>query len=100
MLAGAQQTGEKKKEEPPPKKEESAPAPLFQGQLAIRSSERTKESATFGFNGIDPSGKVEARMFAASPGSAEREKVKQMAANMPSDADLAAFLEQGGLNRK
>ena len=93
-LAAAQQTDEKKS--PPPAKKEE-PAPLFGGKLGVRSSEKTKESATLGFNGIDPSGKVDQKMLAAAPGAAEQAKVGQMSANRPNDAALKAFLDEGGL---
>lgn len=101
-LAAAQQGGQKKADtksdnKPPEKKE---PAPLFGGQLSLRSSQKTKESATLGFNGIDPSGKVDAKMLATSPGEKDREKVKQMHALRPTEAQLQAFLKEGGLKQK
>jgi hypothetical protein len=97
-LAGAQQEEQKKKAPPPEKKEE--PAPLFGGQLGVRSSQKTKESATLGFNGIDPSGKVDQKMLATSPGSKDQQIVKKMAENRPKQAELIAFLKEGGLNQK
>ena len=96
----AQQTGQQKQPPPPQEKKEVKPAPLFEGKLSTRSSKLTKESASMGFNGIDPSGKVDAQMMNASPGASEQEKAKQLAANQPSQADLAAFLKEGGLNQK
>ncbi len=82
----------------PPKKEE--PAPLFGGKLGIRSSQSKKESATLGFNGIDPSGKVDAKMLATHASAADQAKVKQLTDGRPKPAELAAFLQEGGLKKK
>ena len=82
----------------PPAK--AQPAPLFGGKLGIKSSERTKESATLGFNGIDPSGKVDAKMLATSPGADDAEKVKALDSVRPAPEQLAAFLTEGALKKK
>ena len=73
---------------------------LFQNRLGYRSSETSKESTTLGFNGIDPSGKVDKDMLAKVPTAADQEKVKLMAQNRPQANDLKAFLQQGGLKAK
>ncbi|MSV29310.1 MAG: hypothetical protein EXQ52_11315 [Bryobacterales bacterium] len=73
---------------------------MFEGKLGIRSSQKTKESATLGFNGIDPSGRVDAKMLAAAPGAAEEEKVKQMGVTRPLPEELKTFLAEGGLKAK
>jgi len=100
-IAGlAQDAGQKKEATPPPKKEEPAPAPLFGGQLGIKSSQKTKESATLGFNGIDPSGKVNQQMLAAAPTNTDQAKVKNLSSQRPTPAELLAFLQEGGLKQK
>ncbi len=99
-LALAQQTSEKKDTAPPPADQKQDSTPLFQKKLDVKSSKTTKESTTLGFNGIDPSGKVDQKMLATTPTTADQEKVKKMAANQPSAADLKAFLNQGGLSTK
>jgi len=91
----AQTTTQGKQQPPPPD-----PAPLFGGQIGTRSSQSKKESATLGFNGIDPSGKVEKKMLGASPKAKDVEQVRNMDAMRPSRADLVAFLKQGGLKSK
>lgn len=73
---------------------------LFQNRLGYQSSQTTKESTTLGFNGIDPSGKVDREMLAKTPTTADQEKVKLMAQNRPQPNDLRAFLQQGGLKEK
>ncbi|MGH9720161.1 MAG: hypothetical protein ACRD8O_08110 [Bryobacteraceae bacterium] len=93
-----QQAAQKKESQPAEKKETSSP--LFTGKLGIRSSQKTKESATLGFNGIDPSGKVDQKMLATSPSAADQEKVQQMTSNAPTGEDLKTFLTEGGLNAK
>lgn len=97
-LAIGQQPAEQKKETPPA--EQQKPAPLFGGKLDLRSSKRTKESATLGFNGIDPSGKVDQKMLGTQVTSADEQKAKTMGDPRPSGADLSAFAQEGGLNKK
>ena len=91
----AQQGSEKKKDAPP-----AEPAPLFKTKLGYKSSKTTKESTTLGFNGIDPSGKVDQKMLATTPSAADAESVKKMSDNRPTEADLKAFVQEGGLNVK
>jgi hypothetical protein len=74
--------------------------PLFKNKLGYQSSKPSKESTTLGFNGIDPSGKVDKQMLAKVPSGADQDKVKRMAADRPPTADLKAFLKEGGLNEK
>ena len=76
------------------------PTPLFGGKLGVRSSQKTKESATLGFNGIDPSGKVDKQMLATTPSATDQEKVQKMDQNRPTAADLNAFLTEGELTRQ
>jgi hypothetical protein len=73
---------------------------LFGGQIGTKSSKSTKESATLGFNGIDPSGKVDKRMLGATPGAKEIAQVRNMDSMHPTRTELTAFLKQGGLKSK
>ena len=98
-LALFQQTSDKKDTPPPPPPDQNS-TPLFQKKLDVKSSKTTKESTTLGFNGIDPSGKVDQKMLATTPTPADQEKMKKMSANHPSAADLKGFLQRGGLNTK
>jgi hypothetical protein len=88
-----------KKDAPPPsdQKEQKEDAPLFKKKLGVTSSNTTKSSTTLGFNGIDPSGKVDQKMLATSPSSKDEESMKKMSANRPTAADVKAFLQEGGL---
>jgi len=73
---------------------------LFSNKLGYKGSQASKESTTLGFNGIDPSGKVDKDMMAKVPTAADQDKVKLMAQNRPQPNDLKAFLQQGGLKEK
>jgi hypothetical protein len=97
-LALAQQTTEKK--DAPPPSEQKQESPLFTKKLGYKSSKTTKESTTLGFNGIDPSGKVDKKMLATNPGASEEQQVKKMSDSRPTAADLKAFVQEGGLNAK
>ena len=96
-LALAQQGGEKKDAPPPADQKEDS---LFKKKLGYKSSKTSKGSTTLGFNGIDPSGKVDQKMLATSTQAADQEKVKNMSANSPTAADLKSFVQEGGLNSK
>ena len=98
-LSLAQQDSQKK-DTPPPADQKEESTPLFKKKLGYRSSKTTKESTTLGFNGIDPSGKVDQKMLATSPSSKDQESMKKMSANRPAAADVKAFLQEGGLNPK
>ena len=87
-----------KKKQPPP--DNSQPKPLFDGQIGARSSQKSKESATLGFNGIDPSGKVQQSVIGASPSPANVAQVRNMDAARPTQYELAAFLREGGLKTR
>lgn len=82
------------------KEQKKEPAPLFGGKMGIKSSSQTKETASLGFNGIDPSGKVDAKMMATTPSAEHQAKAKQLSAMVPNTTDLAAFLKDGGLKSK
>jgi len=96
FVAAAPDDSGKKQKEPPPKQ---APQPLFDGKIPVRSSQSTKESATLGFNGIDPSGKVNQRMLAANPRPGDVAQVQNLEQLRPTHAELSAFTKEGGLKR-
>ena len=85
---------------PPPSSDQSN-TPLFTNKITVKSGgTASKDSATLGFNGIDPSGKVDQKMLATNPTSKDQEQVKKMTENMPKPAELKGFLSTGGLNAK
>jgi hypothetical protein len=102
-LALSQQNSQQ--QSPPPQQDQNSSQqqsspPLFKNKLGYKSSSTSKESTTLGFNGIDPSGKVDQKMMATTPTGTDQQKVKQMSANQPTAADLKAFVQEGGLNSK
>ena len=97
----AKQQPEAQKQAPPPQQpQQKKPSPLFGGQLGIRSARTTKESATLGFNGIDPAGKVDQKMLATPVTPADVEKAKNLGQPRPAAADVQAFAREGGLKTK
>lgn len=74
------------------------PTPLFGGTIGLKSSRQTKDSATLGFNGVDPNGQVQKAMLGAGATPADAMKAQQMAQITITAADLAQFLQDGGLN--
>ena len=62
--------------------------------------EKTKESATLGFNGIDPAGKVSAAMLRTPASPTDRQKLEQLTKAQPNAAEHAEFVRQGGLKQR
>jgi len=110
VFAGPQQTSQsnqdKEKQDknlpppPPPQQQQNQPAPLFGGQIGVKSSQKTKESASLGFNGIDPSGHVQQSMLATNATSTSTAEVKDMDAKRPTPVEVAAFIKEGGLKTR
>src|SRR5215470_17841689 len=74
------------------------PTPLFGGTIGLKSSRQTKDSATLGFNGVDPNGQVQKAMLSAAVSPADAMKAQQLAQTSVAPADLVQFLQDGGLN--
>lgn len=74
------------------------PTPLFGGTIGLKSSRQTKDSATLGFNGVDPNGQVQKAMLSASATPTDAMKAQQMMQLAITPADLMQFLQDGGLN--
>ena len=81
---------------PPPPGDK--PTPLFGGTIGLKSSRQTKDSATLGFNGVDPNGQVQKAMLTAAATPVDAMKAQQVAQIAVPPADLAQFLQDGGLN--
>lgn len=74
------------------------PTPLFGGSIGLKSSRQTKDSATLGFNGVDPNGQVQKSFLNAAVTPADAMKAQQLAQTTVAPADLVQFLQDGGLN--
>jgi hypothetical protein len=87
-----------KEEKATPKKDETAPRDIMGGKrLGLKSSRQEKDSATMGFNGLDPQGKVEKSMLSASVTNANLVDAKSLVAFAPVQKELDAFVQQGNL---
>jgi hypothetical protein len=75
-----------------------APKPLFGGQVNLKSSRQSKDTATLGFNGLDPNGQVQKGFLAAAPTAADVAKAQQLTRTSVNQAELTAFMQEGGLN--
>lgn len=74
------------------------PTPLFGGTIGLKSSRQTKDSATLGFNGVDPNGQVQKAMLSGAATPADALKAQQLAQITIAPADLVQFIQDGGLN--
>lgn len=77
---------------------EKAPQPLFGGQVNLKSSRQSKDTATLGFNGLDPNGQVQKGFLAAAPTAVDVAKAQELTRTGVNQADLTAFMQEGGLN--
>lgn len=73
------------------------PTPLFGGTIGLKSSRQTKDSATLGFNGVDPNGQVQKSMLTASTTAFDAARAQQVAQIKVAPADLVQFIQDGGL---
>lgn len=86
---------------PPPSSSNSAgdkPTPLFGGTIGLKSSRQTKDSATLGFNGVDPNGQVQKAVLNGAATPADALKAQQILQISVMPAELVQFLQDGGLN--
>jgi hypothetical protein len=74
------------------------PTPLFGGSIGLKSSRQTKDSATLGFNGVDPNGQVQKSFLTAAVTPADALKAQQVAQTTVAPSDLVQFIQDGGLN--
>ena len=74
------------------------PTPLFGGTIGLKSSRQTKDSATLGFNGVDPNGQVQKSFLSASTTGFDTARAQQVAQIKVAPADLVQFIQDGGLN--
>ena len=74
------------------------PTPLFGGSIGLKSSRQTKDSATLGFNGVDPNGQVQKSFLTAAVTPADAMKAQQVAQTAVAPSELVQFIQDGGLN--
>ena len=88
---------EEKKQE---KKEEKPRKRVFTGKINLRSSRQEKETASYGFKGVGPDGRMEQAALERQPGETDYIKVARLAIYQTKAEELAAFLAQGNLRAK
>ncbi|HUQ50077.1 MAG TPA: hypothetical protein VM056_05120 [Terriglobales bacterium] len=88
-----------KKEKPAdkPAAKDDAPAPIMKSNIGLKSSRRTNDSATAGFNGIDPQGKVAKEALDATPTNLDEVNALALVVYNPHPEELSKFLQEGGL---
>ena len=79
------------------KKEEKPRKRVFTGKINLRSSRQEKETASYGFKGVGPDGRMEQAALNAQPSGEDWVKTNQLAAYQLPPEELVAFLAQGGL---
>jgi hypothetical protein len=80
------------------KKDDNAPKNIMGGKsLGLKSSRQEKDSATMGFNGLDPQGKVEKSMLKAYATRYDIVDAKSLVAYNPVPKELDQFVQQGQL---
>ena len=77
---------------PPPGK------PLLTEKVTLRSSHHTKDTASAGFNGVGPDGKVKEALLNANPSAASQQKAAQLSLLEADAAEVQAFAKEGHLN--
>lgn len=98
--SGAQTPANPPPSNPPPSNNPPGgdkPTPLFGGTIGLKSSYQTKDSATLGFNGVDPNGQVQKSMLSASTTAFDTARAQQVAQISVAPADLVQFIQDGGL---
>ncbi len=85
-----QQPGEQPPPPPPPK------GPLTK-KVTLKSSHQGQTTASAGFNGVGPDGKVQDALLKANPTSDDSQKAMQLSIYSVSDKDLQAFADEGKL---
>jgi len=74
------------------------PTPLFGGAIGLKSSRQTKDSATLGFNGVNPDGTIQKAVLNAAATPSDIMSAQKVAQYTVSPGDLVQFLQDGGLN--
>jgi hypothetical protein len=80
------------------KDDDQQPKNIMGGKsLGLKSSRQERDSATMGFNGLDPQGKVEKSMLAAYANTYDIVDAKSLVAYNPVPKELDEFVQKGQL---
>ncbi len=94
----AQQKGKDQAKQPQPDTSQDDSGGLFKNKSGYKSSKQTADSTTLGFNGVDPSGKLNQDVLAKDASAADTAAVARMAQQRPNAAAVKQFVKAGGLN--
>src|SRR5437868_4667334 len=101
-----QQTGGNNPQQQQPSQQQQQPPqqpqaqPLFGGQLNLKSSHQSKDSATLGMNGIGPNGEVDEARLKESPTSEDYSKAQGVSFYGVDHSELQTFIKEGNLKEK
>lgn len=93
-----QPADQKQDQAQPTDQQQQKPAPLFTGKVKLTSSRQGKGTASAGFNGVGPDGKVKEALLAASPSADAKAKAARLSLVEADLADVQAFAKEGNLN--
>jgi hypothetical protein len=96
--SGANSSGANSGAAPAAKPAGDKPQPLFGGSLNLKSSRQSKDTATLGFNGLDPNGQVQKAALNSPAGAGDTVKAEQVAQYSVAQAEMSTFIEDGKLN--
>ena len=93
-----QQTDQKQQPADQPDDQQRRPAPLLKGKVTLKSSKQSTNTATAGFNGVGPDGKVQEALLNGSPSEEARQKAARLSLADVDLKDVQAFAKDGKLN--
>ena len=93
-----QKTDQQTDQKPADQQADRRPKQVFTGKVKLTSSRQGKNTASAGFNGVGPDGKIKEAMLAGSPSEASRQKAAQLSLVETDLADVQAFAKEGNLN--
>ncbi len=91
-----QQTDQK--QQPADQQDDRRPKQIFTGKVKLTSSRQGKNTASAGFNGVGPDGKVQEALLSGSPSEESRQKAARLTLLEVDRADVVAFAKDGKLN--
>jgi hypothetical protein len=94
-----QQAAQPAPEQPPvpPPDDSDKPKSVLTGPVAVKSQRTPRDSASAGYKGVDPDGKVDTAQLNTPPTGDDTNKVLQMSVYVVSQSELDAFIKEGKL---
>lgn len=86
------------KQQPADQQDDRRPKQIFTGKVKLTSSRQGKNTASAGFNGVGPDGKVQEALLSGSPSEESRQKAARLTLLEVDRADVVSFARDGKLN--